>query len=133
MADVYPPNYDTPIGEVRNIINDTERYVDPADTTATATYMFSDARLQAFLALNRDTVRYAAADALDAIASNEALISKKIRTEDLSTDGPAVAKELRVHAKSLRDAQADEDIALSYAEAFEIVDYVHYPSRWNLR
>ena len=41
-------------------------------------------------------------DALDAIASNEALDQKKTKVGDISTDGPAVAKALREHAEQLR-------------------------------
>lgn len=49
----------------------------------------------------------AAADALDAMATSETMVSKKVRTQDLSTDGPAVAAELRQKAAELR-ARADE-------------------------
>ena len=49
----------------------------------------------------------AAADALDAMSTSELLASKKIRTQDLSTDGPAVAAELRKKAAELR-ARADD-------------------------
>ena len=52
------------------------------------------------------TIRRAAADALDAIATSEVLVSKVIRTQDLSTDGPKVADALRKQATALR-AQAE--------------------------
>lgn len=59
------------------------------------------------------TVKLTAADLLDQIAVSEVLISKKLTTQDLSTDGPAVSKELREHAKRLRaevaKEKADED------------------------
>jgi len=58
----------------------------------------------------RGPISRAAADALDTIASSEALVSKKIRTGDgLSTDGPAVAAELRKHAAQLRARAREED------------------------
>ena len=60
---------------------------------------------------------YAAADALDAIATSEVLISKKISTQDLSTDGPAVAAELRKQAAALR-ARADQQVAKVNEEAW---------------
>ncbi|MFF5791127.1 hypothetical protein ACFY5D_03670 [Paeniglutamicibacter sp. NPDC012692] len=63
----------------------------------------------------------AAADALDAIATSEALTSKKIRTQDLSTDGPAVAAELRKQAAALRykaDQKDAEDDSF-----FEIIPF----------
>lgn len=81
-----------------------------ADTSTDETKrLFTDAQLASFLALNGGRVKKAAADALDAIAISEVLVSKKIRTQDLATDGPAVAAELRAQAKRLRDQDAEED------------------------
>ena len=58
-------------------------------------------------------VKLVSADLLDQLAVSEVLISKKLATQDLSTDGPAVSKELREHAKRLRGEvakeKADED------------------------
>lgn len=72
--------------------------------------LITDEQIQVYLDLNTGRVRRAAADALDAIAVSEALVSKKIRTQDLTTDGPALAAELRAHAKRLRDqGDAEED------------------------
>lgn len=68
--------------------------------------ILSDAKLDIFLAENGDVARLAAADALDAIASSEALVQKVIKTLDFSTDGAAVANSLRAHAKALRDQDA---------------------------
>lgn len=62
---------------------------------------FPDSQLQQLLDLE-GAVKLAAASALDVIASNEAMVSKRIRTLDLQTDGPAVAKALREHAAALR-------------------------------
>ncbi|RII41880.1 hypothetical protein DWB68_10155 [Galactobacter valiniphilus] len=53
-------------------------------------------------------VKLAAADLLDQIAVSEVMVSKKITTQDLSTDGTAVSKELREHAKRLRTEVATE-------------------------
>jgi hypothetical protein len=103
VAFTYDPA--TPLGRVRLIITDTDE-TNP---------IFQDPELEAFLALNDQDVRLAAADALDAIASNEALVQKRIKLLDLSTDGPAVAKELREHAKRLRDA-VDSEVAVDFAE-----------------
>jgi hypothetical protein len=107
----------TAIGRVRLLCTDLDE-VSP---------LFTDAQISAFLAMEGSNLRLAAAQALDTIASSEVLVSKKIRTADLSTDGPAVAKELRERAKSLRDqaAVADED-GLPFA--FDIVDYD--PDAW---
>lgn len=65
---------------------------------------------------NGDT-RRAAARALRVMAASEVLISKVIKTQDLSTDGRAVSAELRALAEQL-DAEAEaEDAAAggSYA------------------
>lgn len=64
---------------------------------------FSDPEIESFLAMEDGSVKLAAAQALDTIASNEAMVSKRIKTLDLQTDGPAVAKSLREHATALRD------------------------------
>lgn len=62
----------------------------------------------------------AAADSLDTIAVSEVLVAKKIRTQDLSTDGPAVAAALQKRAADLRKRADDEEAA--DAGIFEIYD-----------
>lgn len=59
--------------------------------------------------LGKSAVFRSAADALEAIAVSEVLIAKKITTQDLSTDGPAVARELRELAAQFRRRADDED------------------------
>lgn len=114
-------NLTTDVGRVRLLISDT----DPT------TPIFDDDEISAFLAFEGDDVRLAAAQALDTIASNEALVVKKLRTADgLTTDGPAVAKELRERAAQLRaDAHGDEDDGFEIAEA---PSDDHYPW-WAVR
>jgi hypothetical protein len=71
-----------------------------------------DSAIQAFLDLESgeaQPVKLAAADALDAIASSQALIQKKLKVLDLETDGPALAKALRDHAISLRKQVFSQD------------------------
>jgi hypothetical protein len=133
MANVYPPNYATPLGQLRALVSQTEQYKDPADPAAPADYLMDDGQLQAYLALNSDKLYGAAADALLAIAANEALVSKKIRTEDLSTDGSVIANSLRQIAQEFRKRQTDEDAEDAALEAFEIVGFTHYPSQWPIR
>lgn len=87
--------------------------------------LFTDAQITAFLTLEGDDARLAAAQALDTIASSEALVSKKIRTQDLSTDGPAVAKELRDRASELR-RQAETGQGDDENGSFGIVDFDWY-------
>lgn len=86
----------TPLEQVRVLIADTDQ----------AGQLLTDDQLRTYLVLNGDNPRRAAADALEAIAVSELLVSKKIRTQDLTTDAPALSAELRAVAKQLR-AQAD--------------------------
>lgn len=84
--------------------------------------LLTDETLGVYLDLNSSNIRLAAADALEAIAVSEVLVSKKIRTQDLTTDGPAVSAELRALAKRLRDAaQAATDLADTF-DGFDLVD-----------
>lgn len=87
--------------------------------TDSADYVFEDQELDVFLLQAGDDALLAAADALDTMARNEALVSKRIRILDLTTDGPAVAKSLMDSAKVLRErvtAGADEEPAFAIAE-----------------
>lgn len=71
-------------------------------------YIFQDEEIAAFLAMRDVNVGLAAATALRTLASNEALVSKRIKFLELETDGPAVAKELRAAADAM-EKQANED------------------------
>lgn len=68
--------------------------------------LFADHELAVLIAAEGGTLMGAAA-ALDVIATSEVLLSKKLTTQDLSTDGPAVAEALRKQAAALR-ARATE-------------------------
>lgn len=68
--------------------------------------LFDDDKVQSLLNLTGGNAYRAAAEALRVMARSEVMISKKITTQDLSTDGPAVAAELRKQAAEL-DAKAD--------------------------
>src|SRR5258705_78404 len=107
----------TELRRVRLLISDT----DPA------TQIFGDVDLDDFLAMTADrSILRAAGQAFDTMASNEALVSKKIRTQDLQTDGPAVAAALRASAAELR-RQADAGEGDDGTVGFEIVEYQPYP------
>lgn len=84
------------VEDIRLLIGD----LDPANQ------LFTDSQVEAFLRLGGGSAYRGAAEALRVIARSEVLISKKITTQDLSTDGPAVAAELRKQAAEL-DAKAD--------------------------
>ena len=88
----------TDIGKVRLLLNDVD----------TASYVFTDAEVQAFLDLEGGSVKLAAAQAIDTNADNEVLASKVLRTQDLTTDGAKLARALHARADALR-AQADAD------------------------
>lgn len=102
-------DFATPEGKVRLKISDLDE----------ENPVFTDQVIAGYLDLNDGNVSYASADALEAIALSELLLAKKIRTQDLSTDGPAVAKELRELAKRIRD---NEDLFLN-AGQFEYIPF----------
>ena len=91
MPFTYDPSTDA--GKVRMLARDTVE----------ASALFQDAEITALLDLNDGDVRLAAADALDAVASNQVLLLKKVKLGDLGTDGPAVAAALRANAQTLRE------------------------------
>lgn len=90
-------DYTAPGGQVRLIIADIDE----------SNLLLTSAQISGYLALEGGNVKLAAAAALDAIASSEALVSKKITSQGMSTDGPAVAGALRAQATSLRQQVAD--------------------------
>lgn len=89
----------TDIGAVRMLIQDID-----AEQA-----LFSDNAITRLLNMNGNDIRLAAAAALDIMASNQVMILKVVRTLDLSTDGAAVARALREHAKQLREDAANAD------------------------
>lgn len=70
--------------------------------------IFSDEELTVFLDEEGGDVLLAAAQALDVIAADEALVQKVITTGDLTTNGAATAQALREQAKMLRSRAQDE-------------------------
>jgi hypothetical protein len=102
----------TPIGLVRQLSTDRDPDYE----------IFSDEEIEALLDLNNGNVRYAAADALDQIATSQALILKYIEVNGLKTNGQAVANALHQQAESLR-ARA----AVEAAEDDEYIDIILGP------
>ena len=121
IADIFPPDYATAVGQVRLLIPDTEQLENPADPTAEAAYIFDDHQIQAFVSLYSDNVKRAAAQAKLVLATSEALINKVIRTADYNTDGAKLGAELRAQAKQLQDEADKDDLVDSYDESFIIV------------
>jgi hypothetical protein len=121
-ADIVPADFTTLVGKVRALTGDTVQRIDPDAPADPAEYLFSDDQITAYLSIENDNVHFAAAACLSVLATNEALVSKKIRTEaGLQTDGPAVAKALQDAAKELRVLGHEADMAAGFG--FEIVDY----------
>lgn len=96
-------DYNDPVQQVRLLI---------ADVGTGENQIFTDDQLKGYLSIARDSVLRAAADALDAIASSEALTSKVITTQDRSSNGAAVADALRKHAAALRQRAKEEEDAV---------------------
>jgi hypothetical protein len=122
IPDLYPPDYASVVGQIRLLIPDTEQLENLANPDADASYVFSDAQIQAFATLYTNNVKRAAAQAKLVLATSEALISKVIKTDDLQTDGAKLGAELRAQAKQLQE-EANTDALQDSYEAFEVVDY----------
>lgn len=122
MVFTYTPGA-SDLDRVRLLIRDTD-----ADHE-----LFSDEEITSFLDLEDGNVRYAAAQALDTAASNQALILKITQVFDLKVDGVALAKSLREHAKTLREqADSESDDAFDIAQqVFSTAGFTQH--LWNQR
>ena len=120
LPDLYPPDYSSGIGQVRLLIPDVEQLDDPSGV-ATASYLFNDDQIQAFLSIYANNIKKAAAQAKLVLATSETLINKVIKTYDLSTDGAKLGAELRAQAAELR-AEAERDDEIDNYETFVIVN-----------
>lgn len=108
----------TDVGKVRLLIPDS----------VSSDHIFSDEELTAILTMESDNVKRATAAALDTLASSEAYQQQAIRVLGIQNDGPAVAKELRERAKTLR-TEADRDELADAGGAFDIAEMVVTPSQ----
>jgi hypothetical protein len=109
---------------LRLLTSDTQLRKDPGDPSLPAEYYFSDDFLGGYLAINAGNLKLAAADVLLALATNESMVSKKIRKENLQTDGPAVTNALRLVAQDLRSqGKADQEIRDAADGTFLVVDF----------
>lgn len=131
-AGLFPPDYSSPVGKVRLLIHDVDQYDNEYN-------YFSDTELNAYLDIYGLNVKLAAARALDAIADSAILIERKIRTDDLQTDGPAVGNALRKSAESLREEALQEALDASVQDDIRFDDlpggYDYYPAElapWRL-
>lgn len=108
------------VDQVRVLIPDTEAVFD-------GTTLFADTEIEKYLEVGGGSALRAAAYALLAIATSEAMISKVIRTQDLNTNGAQVADAMRRNAQLLFDRADKEDKA---ADEFYI-DIVDFGAGWT--
>jgi hypothetical protein len=119
-SNTYTYDLGTDIGRVRLMIGDT--------SPINGKRLFSNEEIDAYLDMYESSIRLASAAALDTIASSEALLRKKIGTSEFSIDAPAVAREIRNHAKQLRLEHVEVmaiDGGFDYAE----INYGQFSSR----
>lgn len=115
------------LSQVRALISDTTQ--EDYDSTGVLRYILSDDTLNAMIDLRDGGVYGASADALRAMAANEIIIGKVIRTQDLQTNGAQVGDALRLLAREYDKRQNDDDDNAALNEfAFEIVNF-EYPYR----
>lgn len=110
-----PIDFTTNTGRVRLLLNDIDE----------SAFVFLDSEIAAFLAIEGDNVKLAAAQAIDTNADNEALASKVLRSQDVQTDGAKVADSLRKRAAALREQaqkQIDVDVEADGGGCFTVDD-----------
>jgi hypothetical protein len=113
MSQTFDPT--TPVGQVRLLA---------ADFDLENGCIFSDESYGAFLNLNNQSVRLAAAQALDVVAINEVIVQKVIKILDLRTDGASVQKALKSQSDELRrqEYEGSGDMVGYFDYAEEVLD-----------
>jgi len=119
------------VTDVRNLTADTtEPFTLPADHL-TRLLRYNGAATTGEVPMR--TIRLAAAEALEVVATSEVLVSKVIRTAaGVSTDGAKVSTELRARASAIRAQVEAQDIADITAAAdaldggFDVYGYGSY-------
>ena len=121
-------DYTSPIGQVRVLIPDLRKLEDLRDLRSEPRYLFTDDEILAFLAVNNENVKRAAADACDAIGMDKALQLLVLKTDDKQTDGAKLLDAIVKRAKTLREqAKEDDENNLSFdviMPSYEPVDWV---------
>ena len=108
MASTY--DITTDAGKVRLLISDV-------GGDGGTDFIFNDDEIAAFLEMGSGSTLRAAAFGLRTLAGNEAMVQKRIKFLELTTDGAATAKELVALAKEL-DGKADSD----EDEVFDVIN-----------
>lgn len=116
MADITPPNYATPVGQVRINIRDTE-----------TPYVFSDTQIETLLVQAGDSVLRASEFGLLSIAADAIMLLKWWKTDDAQVDGQKVSSELRLLARAYGERADAEDAA---ANEFIFVTYPNDLDAW---
>lgn len=97
-------DYTTPVGLVRLNITDLD------DTSQ----LLTDEQIEGLLTASDDSVNRATAKSLHIIATSEVMLAKKISTQDLTSDGPAVARALMDQAAHYAALADQEDGTASF-------------------
>lgn len=102
----------TDVGKIRLLVFDTD----------SSNYVFEDGELAVFYDVEGDSLKRAAALALETMASHEAFVLKVITLMDLRTDGAATSRALLARAALLRSQADDEEFADD--ASFDIAEWV---------
>lgn len=115
----YDPSTD--FGKVRLLAFDSD----------SANALFQDNEIQAFLDLNSQNVRLAAAQAIEVVAGSQALVTKFMIVDGDQFDGTKVSMELRARATELRRQvmEGDADGAGLFDIAEQVLDTFTFRER----
>lgn len=102
-------DYTSDLGKIRVLTGDTDESL----------FFLTDEELNVLYNLSTFDIYLTAAEALEVMATKMAIIQQKIKTLDLQTDGPAVAKSLMERASLMRERVSGVD-----DEDFELIDPV---------
>jgi hypothetical protein len=114
MSYTYDPT--TAIGQIRLISFDSD----------SMNVQLQDEDIAAFLALESNSVRRAAAMVLDRLATKFAMVQGAVKLLDLEVDGTKVAAEFRAQAKDLR---RQEEVLAQFDVAEMVLDEFTYRER----
>lgn len=91
--------------------NDVRLFISDIGGQDGNSFIFQDEEIERFIALSSDgNLSLAAAKALRVLASNEALVSKRIKFLELETDGAVIAKQLLAAAAEYeKQAELEEE------------------------